>query len=113
METIGLILFAALFVFSGYKHIKNHTAMAGYARSAFGNCPVADQLGYLGGWPTGLFLLVFGIGTAVNDSNVFAYGIAAFLAAATYLYHRDTLGDPGTQKGIALIGAALYIASQV
>lgn len=113
METFGLILFAALFVFSGYKHIKNHSAMAGYATTGFGNCPYAKQLGYLGGWPTGVFLAVFGAGTALNDSSVFAYGIAGFLALATALYHRNTLGDPGTQKGIALIGAALYIASQV
>lgn len=113
METFGLILFAALFVFSGYKHIKNHAAMAGYAASAFGECPYAKQLGYLGGWPTGVFLAVFGVGTVVNESSVFAYGLAAFLAVATYLYHRNTLGDPGTQKGIALAGAALYIASQV
>ena len=113
MELLGLIIFASLFVYSGYKHIKNHAAMAGYAASAFGNCPFATQLGYLGGWPTGVFLAVFGAGTVVNESSVFAYGLAAFLAAATLLFHRDTLGDPGTQKGIALLGAALYIASQV
>lgn len=113
METLGLVIFAALFVFSGYKHIKNHSAMAGYTASVMGECPYATQLGYLGGWPTGLFLFVFGIGTAVNESSIFAYGIAAFLAVATLLFHRNTLADPGTQKGIALLGAALYIASQV
>lgn len=113
MEFIGLIVFAALFVFSGYKHIRNHTAMAGYAASGFGNCPYATQLGYMGGWPTGVFLAVFGAGVAVNESSVFAYGLAGFLALATALFHRTTLADPGTQKGIALIGAALYIGSQV
>jgi uncharacterized membrane protein YphA (DoxX/SURF4 family) len=113
MELIGLIIFSALFIYSGYKHIRNHSAMAGYAETAFGDCPYAKQLGYLGGWPTGVFLAVFGAGTVVNESNVFAYGIAGFLALATLLYHRTTLADPGTQKGIALIGAALYIASQV
>lgn len=113
MELIGLIVFSALFIFSGYKHIKNHTAMAGYAQSAFGNCPFAKQLGYLGGWPTGVFLAVFGAGTIANESSIFAYGLAGFLALATLLFHRNTLGDPGTQKGLALLGAALYIASQV
>lgn len=112
-ETIGLIIFASLFIFSGYKHIKNHSTMAGYAASAFGNCPIAKQLGFLGGWPTGIFLMVFGAGTVVNESSVFAFGLAGFLAVATALFHRDTLGDPGTQKGLALIGAALYIASNV
>lgn len=113
MELIGLIIFAALFIFSGYKHIRNHEAMAGYATTAFGNCPIANQLGYLGGWPTGVFLAIFGAGVVVNESSVFAYGLAGFLALATVLYHRTTLADPGTQKGIALIGAALYIGSQV
>lgn len=113
MELIGLIIFSALFIYSGYKHIANHAAMAQYTESVFGNCPVAKQLGYLGGWPTGVFLAVFGAGTIVNESSVFAYGLAGFLALATLLFHRTTLADPGTQKGIALAGAALYIASQV
>lgn len=113
METIGLVIFAALFIFSGYKHIKNHSAMVGYATSAYGKCPIAKQLGYLGGWPTGVFLAVFGAGVIANEYSIFAYGLAGFLIIATLLFHRNTLGDPGTQKGIALIGAALFIASQV
>lgn len=113
MELLGLAIFSALFIYSGYKHIINHKVLSGYAATAFGKCPVAKQLGYLGGWPTGLFLVVFGAGTIVNESSIFAYGLAAFLAAATFLYHRTALGDPGTQKNLALIGAALFIASQV
>lgn len=113
MEIIGLIIFSAFFIYSGYKHVTNHSYMAKYAESAYGNCPIAKQLGYLGGWPTGVFLILAGVGTIVNESSVFAYSIAAFLVAATYLFHRDSLGDPGTQKGIALIGAALVIASHV
>lgn len=113
METIGLVIFSALFIVAGYKHIKNHSDMAGYTESVMGKCPVAKQVGYLGGWPTGAFLLFFAGGTIVNRSSVFAYGIAAFLAVATILFHRKTLSDPGTQKGLALIGAALFIASQV
>lgn len=113
METLGLVIFAALFILAGYKHIKNHSAMAGYTESMMGNCPVAKQIGYIGGWPTGVFLVAFGVGAIVNNSSFFAYGLAGFLTLATLMFHRKTLGDPGTQKGIALIGAALYIASQV
>lgn len=113
MELIGLIVFSSLFIYSGYKHIKNHAYMAQYTESAFGNCPVAKQLGYLGGWPTGLFLIGAGLGAIANESSIFAYSLAAFLVAATYLFHRTTLADPGTQKGIALIGAALVFASHV
>ena len=113
METIGLVIFSALFILAGYKHVKNHSAMVGYTASVMGNCPVAKQVSYIGGWPTGVFLAVFGAGTIVNNSSVFVYGLAAFLAVATLMFHRNTLGDPGTQKGIALIGAALFIASQV
>lgn len=113
MEILGLVIFSALFVLAGYKHIKNHSAMVGYTESVMGKCPVAKQVGYIGGWPTGVFLIIFGIGTLVNNSSVFPYGLAAFLAVATAMFHRNTLNDPGTQKGIALIGAALYIASQV
>src|SRR4029079_9881003 len=113
MELLGLIIFSALFIWSGHKHIKNHSTMVEYATSGFGNCPLAKQLGYLGGWPTGIFLMVFGAGTILNESSIFAYGLAGFLALATLLFHRDTFSDPGTQKGLGLIGAALYIASQV
>ena len=113
METIGLIIFASMFVVSGLKHIKNHSAMAGYTASAMGDCPLAPQLGYLGGWPTGLFLVVFGVGAAFNDSSVFAYGLAAFLLVVTALFHRNFLKDPAGFKGVSLLGAALYIASQV
>jgi hypothetical protein len=113
METLGLVIFSLFFIYSGYKHVRNHAAMAGYATSAYGNCPIAKQLGYLGGWPTGVFLMVFGAGTIVNNCSVFAYGLAGFLAIATVLFHRDSLADPGTQKGLALLGAALFIASQV
>jgi hypothetical protein len=113
MELIGLVIFSAFFIFAGYKHVTNHSAMAGYTESVLGKSAVAKPLGYLGGWPTGVFLAAFGAGTLVNDTSIFAYGLAAFLVLATLLFHRNTLTDPGTQKGIALIGAALFIASQV
>lgn len=111
METLGLLIFASLFLLSGYKHIKNHTDMAAYTELTMGSCPVAKQLGYLGGWPTGLFLVVFGVGVAFNWVSLFAYGLAAFLVLVTALFHRNFLQDPAGLKGVALAGAALFIAT--
>lgn len=115
METIGLIVFASLFVFSGVNHIRKHKDLSGYTTSVMGKCPFAKQLGYLGGWPTGVILIVAGVGTVFNQSSVFAYVLAGFLALATLLFHRKELLklDPGALKGVALLGAALVIASHV
>lgn len=113
METTSLLIFASLFVKAGYDHLKNHKALVSYTTQALGDCPVAKYVGWLGGAPTGLFLVVFGVGAAVNESSVFAYGLAGFLAVVTALFHRNFLSDPGGHKGVALLGAALYIASQV
>jgi hypothetical protein len=113
MLNLGLILFASLFVLSGINHVRNHTAMAGYTASVFGNCPYATQLGYLGGWPTGVLLVVLGAGAAYFQEAVYFYGIAAFLAVATALFHRNFIKDPGGFKGVSLAGAALVIAQLV
>lgn len=112
MEIIGLLVFASLFVFSGVRHIRNHESVASFAATAFGDCPLALQLGYVCGWPTGVFLVAAGAGAAFGIAGAF-YALAAFLVAATALFHRDTLADPGTQKGIALAGAALALAQYV
>jgi len=113
METIGLVIFASLFVVSGVNHIRNHRAMAGYTAATLGNIPLAEQLGFLGGWPTGVVLVGLGIGAAAFQDAIFFYGIAAFLALATLLFHRESLKDPGTQKGVALLGSALALATLV
>lgn len=113
MLNLGLIIFASLFVVSGINHIRNHSAMAGYTASVMGDCPLAPQLGYLGGWPTGLLLVVLGIGAAVFQDAVYFYGIAAFLAVATALFHRNFLKDPGGFKGVSLAGLALAFATLV
>ncbi len=109
---MGLVVFASLFVLAGLKHIKNHTSMAGYTASVMGNCPFAIQLGYLGGWPTGVFLVAFGVGAGFGLAWAL-YGIAAFLLVATVLFHRNFLSDPGGFKGVALAGAALALAQLV
>lgn len=112
MEQFGLIIFAALFVLSGINHIRNHAAMAGFTESVLGNCPVKKQLGFLGGAPTGIFLAV--AGTAAGFGQAWAlYSLAGFLLVATALFHRNFIKDPGGFKGVALIGAALALASLV
>lgn len=111
MELFGLILVAILFVKSGYAHIKNHSALAGYAASGFGDCPVAPQLGYLGGWPTGVVLLAAGVGL-VFQYTLALYVLAGFLAVTQALYHRD-LKDPANLKQLALTGALLALAANV
>ncbi len=112
MELVGLLIFASLFIFSGWNHIKNHITMAAYTETSMGKCPLSKQLGYLGGWPTGLFLVTFGAGTVINRWSLFPYGLAAFLALMIVLFHRN-LKDPANAKTLALLGSALYIASQV
>jgi hypothetical protein len=105
METLGLVIFAALFVLSG---VSNHQATAGYTASVV---PASlKPLAFLGGWPTGVALIAGGVGAGFGE--VWAlYGIAGFLAVATALFHRDFLKDPGGFKGVALAGAALALAS--
>lgn len=113
METVGLLVLASLFVLSGINHIRNHSAMVGYTASVLGDCPVKAQLAFLGGAPTGVFLAAFGTGLAVNESNVFAYGLAGFLTVAALLFHRNFIKDPGGFKTVALAGALLAIATNV
>ena len=110
METAALIVFASLFVLSGLNHIRNHEAMVGYTAMSLEATPLPASLAYFGGWTTGGLLIVLGIGAATGVSSLFAYGLAAFLAAATLLFHRNFLQDPGGFKGVSLAGAALFIA---
>ena len=109
---VGLVVFAALFVLSGINHIRNHEAMVGYTASVLGDCPVAPQLSFLGGWPAGLFLAVAGVAAGFGQAWAF-YALAGFLVVATALFHRNFLKDPGGFKGVALAGAALALAQLV
>lgn len=112
MELFGLVLFASLFLVSGYRHLRHSADMVAYTKSALGDCPVANQVAFFGGWPTGLFLALFSGGLVANESSVFAYGLAAFLAVVGLVFHRD-LKNVDNHKVLALLGAALYIGSQV
>lgn len=107
---VGLVVFASLFVLAGFNHIKNHAATAGYTSSVL---PTSlAQFSFLGGWPTGVFLVVFGVGSGFGLAWAL-YGLAAFLVLATALFHRNFLKDPGGFKGVALAGAALALAQLV
>jgi hypothetical protein len=113
MEQFGLIVLASLFVLAGINHIRTHAAMVGYTASVLGDIPAKNQLAFLGGWPTGVFLIVAGVGTAFNHNSIFAYGLVGFLVLATALFHRNFVKDPGGFKGVALAGALLAIVSNV
>lgn len=112
METVGLIIVAALFVYAGINHIRNHQSMVAYTASVLGDCPVKAQVAFLGGWPTGIFIAVAGTGLAFNEHAAFGYVLAAFMAVAALLFHRN-LKDPANLKHIALAGSLLAIASNV
>lgn len=108
MELFGLILIAILFAYSGYNHIKNHEVLAGYASSGFRGNKV---LGYLGGWPTGLLLIVAAVGLVLR--YVLALEVLiGFLAVTQALYHRN-LKDPANLKHLALIGALIALLANV
>lgn len=111
VQHVGFALISLLFFFTAYNHLKNSTQMAGYAASGFGDCPFATQFGYLGGWPAGVYLAVTGVLVALGEASGF-YAAAGFLAVVTALYHRD-FKDPGTYKNLALLGAALSLATLV
>lgn len=111
IETIGLIIFASLFIWSGITHIRNHQDMVNYTISAFGSCPLNRFFGFLGGWPTGLFLLAAGVGVILGSSTAL-YAVAAFLLVVNSLFHR-AIKDPANLKGWALLGSALALATLV
>jgi hypothetical protein len=81
--------------------------MAGYTASTL-PAPLAP-LGFLGGAPTGVFLIAAGVASAFGQAWAL-YSIAGFLAVATALFHRNFITDPGGFKGVALAGAALALA---
>lgn len=108
METIGLLVFASLFVVQGLNHILNHNEMAEFTESVLGNLPLKKKLSFFGGAPTGIFLIAAGVGAAFNQTWAL-YSIAGFLAIVTALFHRDFLTEPGGFKGVALLGVILAL----
>lgn len=105
METVGLLLVSLIFLVQGVNHLRNHVTLAGYAATAFGKCPIALELGYLGGWPTGVALIGAGVAVALNATLIPAI---VFLVATQVLFHRD-LKDVNNQKHLALLGALVAL----
>lgn len=104
LELIGFLLFSLVFLYSGYNHVVKHEVLSGYAST------VLKDFGWLGGWPTGVYLLVTGVLVAFQVEAGLWLG-AAFLLVTAALFHRDFQNDPNTFKNIALAGAALALAS--
>lgn len=86
--------------------------MVGYTASSLGNCPVKDQVAFLGGAPTGALLVAAGVGAAFGEP-IALYALAVFLVVVSTLFHRNFLTDPGSFKTIALAGASLALASHL
>lgn len=111
MIALGLMLFGFLFLFNGYTHLTKHEAMAAYTTSVLGDCPVRTPLGFLGGFPTGIYLVITGVLIAFQRVTGL-YMAIGFLVLATALFHRE-MKEPNTFKNIALIGSALALASAI
>lgn len=111
MVGIGLIIYASLFVLSGFSHIRNHQSMVNFTIASLGNCPVAKHVGFLGGAPTGVFLVVAGVAAGFGITAAF-YALAGFLAVVTAVFHRN-LKDPCNLKTLALFGCTLVLAALV
>jgi len=110
---IGRILFAAIFISSGYNHITKLKAMGGYAKSM--GVPAAEPMTVI----TGIMILVGGI-SVIFDFEIF-YGallIFLFLVPTAFMMHAFwKIQDPmmkATQqamfmKNMSMAGAALMI----
>jgi uncharacterized membrane protein YphA (DoxX/SURF4 family) len=109
---VGRILFAILFVFSGFGHFQQHRMMVGYARQ--NKVPLAELMVPL----TGLMIVVGGLGVALGAwGDLAALLLVAFLAPTAFLMHRFWGVDAETQmmqmphflKDISLAGASLVL----
>ena len=117
METviyaIGRILFSAIFVESGFKHITKAKAMGGYAKSM--GVPAAEFMTVL----TGIMVLVGGTLVIFNfDTFYGSLLIFLFLVPTAFMMHAFwRVNDDGMKqvqramfmKNISIAGAALMI----
>jgi putative oxidoreductase len=113
VELIGRILFALIFLDYGSTHLRQRTAMVGFARTF--NAPAPELTVPL----SGVMMVAGGLAIATGFwGDVGALLIILFLIPAAFtahVYWRET--DPVTQavqraqfwKNIALIGAALFM----
>lgn len=110
---IGRILFAAIFLNSGYGHITKAKAMGGYAKSM--GVPAAELMTIL----TGIMILIGGILVIFNFETFYgALLIFLFLVPTAFMMHAFwKVQDAGMKamqqamfmKNISLAGAALML----
>ncbi len=108
---VGRILFVVLFLSSGYGHLANRVAMAGYGKQM--GLPAAELLVPL----TGIQLLLGGLMVLLGIwADLGALLLALFLLPTAFIMHAFwKIDDPQTrqgdmihfQKDISLLGASL------
>jgi uncharacterized membrane protein YphA (DoxX/SURF4 family) len=114
---IGRILFALIFINSGFAHFSQREAMTGYAQ--FKKVPAAKLAVPL----TGLMILLGGVSIVLGFwMDLGALLLAVFLVFSAFMMHNFWTIDDATQKmnetvsffkNLALAGAALIIFAVV
>ena len=110
---VGRILFALIFINSGFAHFAQREAMTGYAQ--FKKVPAAKLAVPL----TGLMILVGGLSVVLGFwADLGALLLAAFLVVSAFMMHNFWTMDDATQKmnetvsffkNLSMAGAALII----
>ena len=110
---VGRILFALIFINSGFAHFAQREAMTGYAQ--FKKVPAAKLAVLL----TGLMILVGGLSVVLGFwADLGALLLAAFLVVSAFMMHNFWTMDDATQKmnetvsffkNLSMAGAALII----
>ena len=110
---VGRILFAIIFINSGFAHFAQREAMTGYAQ--FKKVPAAKLAVPL----TGLMILVGGLSVVLGFwADLGALLLAAFLLVSAFMMHNFWTMDDATQKmnetvaffkNLSMAGAALII----
>jgi uncharacterized membrane protein YphA (DoxX/SURF4 family) len=110
---VGRILFALIFINSGFAHFAQREAMTGYAQ--FKKVPAAKLAVPL----TGLMILVGGLSVVLGFwADLGALLLAAFLIVSAFMMHNFWTMDDATQKmnetvaffkNLSMAGAALII----
>ena len=110
---VGRILFALIFINSGFAHFAQREAMTGYAQ--FKKVPAAKLAVPL----TGLMILVGGLSVVLGFwVDLGALLLAAFLVVSAFMMHNFWTMDDATQKmnetvaffkNLSMAGAALII----
>ncbi len=114
---IGRVLLGGFFIWNGYNHLANQSALTGYAKSK--GVPMA----HAGVVITGIMLLAGGLSVLLNIRMVVGmWVLVVFLAGVTYMMHQfwkvqDPMMKMGERinftKNVALIGALLMMIAHL